>query len=189
MPTENPRITFTLSSDMLARIDEYRYGNRVKNQTKAIVDLLNRGLEIYETHAPVFKDDAITTIETKRIPIIGDTAAGQPIIANREYDEYIDVPIDGRKFDAAVRVTGDSMEPGYHIGDLALVRYMQDVMDGQIAVVILDDEVTLKRVYHDKDALILLSDNRKYGPIRVTKEEYSNPHIFGKVIGCIRWEE
>ena len=45
MPTMNPRITFTVSDDMMKRIDEYRFDNRIKNQTQAIVALINSGLE------------------------------------------------------------------------------------------------------------------------------------------------
>ena len=131
--------------------------------------------------------EAVTT--TKRIPILGDTAAGQPIIANREYEEYIDVPTDGRKFDAAVRVTGDSMMPNYRIGDLALVRYQDDVLDGQIAVVCLDDEVTLKRIYHMPNGIVLHSDNPKYKPVMISEDDVPNIHLTGRAIGCIRWEE
>lgn len=125
---------------------------------------------------------------TKRIPILGDTAAGAPIIANREYDEYIEVPTDGRKFDAAVRVKGDSMAPAYNIGDLALVRYQDDVLDGQIAVICLDDEVTFKRLYHLPNGLMLHSDNPKYKPMMVSSDDVPNIHLTGRVVGCIRWE-
>ena len=139
--------------------------------------------------APVILNSDVPKLNTKRIPIIGDTAAGQPIIANREYDEYIEVPIDGRRFDAAVRVTGDSMEPGYHIGDLALVRYQEDVEDGQIAVVCLDDEVTLKRIHHMTNGIILQSDNTKYKTQVVTTDYVNNIHLMGRVVGVIHWEE
>lgn len=126
---------------------------------------------------------------TIRIPILGDTAAGLPIVANREYDEYIDVPVDGKKFDAAVRVTGDSMEPNYRIGDLALVRYQEDVLDGQIAVVCIDDEVTLKRLYHMPNGVMLQSDNPKYKPMIIKTEDVGCLHLTGRAIGCIHWEE
>ena len=189
MPTDNPRVTFTLTEEMLKRIDDYKFDNRIKNQTKAIVDLLNRGLEVVDGGSVLFDESEITTVATKRIPVIGDTAAGQPIIANREYDEYIEVPIDGRKFDAAVRVTGDSMEPGYHIGDLALVRYQEDVEDGQIAVVCLDDEVTLKRIHHMTGGIILQSDNTKYKTQVVTTENVNCIHLMGRVVGVLHWEE
>lgn len=132
---------------------------------------------------------AIEKMDISHIPIIGDTAAGQPIIANREYDEYIDIPNDGKRFDAALRVTGDSMEPNYHISDLALIRYQEDVEDGQIAVVCLDDEVTLKRIYHVPHGLILASDNKKYPPHTVTTEDIPNIHLLGRAVGVIHWEE
>lgn len=124
----------------------------------------------------------------RRIPIIGDTAAGAPIFANCEYDEFIEVPTDGRQFDAAVRVTGDSMEPQFSFGDLALIRYQDDVEDGQIAVVGLDDEVTLKRVFHLKNAIQLQSDNPRYPAMVITPAEYDTVHIIGLVVGIISFE-
>lgn len=143
----------------------------------------------WDDDSVILEGNSAYNIAVKRIPILGDTAAGQPIVANREYDEYIDVPMDGRRFDAAVRVTGDSMEPGYRVGDLALVRYQDDVDDGQIAVVGLDDEVTMKRLYHANGSVLLQSDNGKYPPMVFTADDYSNIHLVGKVIGVLHWEE
>ena len=45
MPTNNPRVSFALPVDLLKQIDEFRYSNRIKNQTQAIIALINRGLE------------------------------------------------------------------------------------------------------------------------------------------------
>lgn len=45
MPTSNPRITFTLSDELLKMVDDYRYTNRIKNQTQAIIALINKGFE------------------------------------------------------------------------------------------------------------------------------------------------
>ena len=137
----------------------------------------------------LLQDNEATLIQTKRIPILGDTAAGVPIIANREYEEYIDVPMDGHRFDAAVRVTGDSMLPRYEIGDLALIRYQDDVEDGEIAVVCLDDTVTLKRLFHLKDGVMLQSDNHRYGPMILTTQEVPNIHLTGRAVGVIHWEK
>lgn len=133
--------------------------------------------------------DNIVIPNVKRIPILGDTAAGLPITANREYDDFIEVPTDGKRFDAAVRVRGDSMEPNYRIGDLALIHYQEDVEDGQIAVVCLDDEVTFKRIYHNPNGIMLISDNPKYAPIHVTSDEVNNIHLTGRAVGVIHWEE
>lgn len=46
MPTKNPRVSFALTDELLREIDEYRYTNRIKNQTQAIISLINRGLEV-----------------------------------------------------------------------------------------------------------------------------------------------
>ena len=123
----------------------------------------------------------------RRIPILGDTAAGAPIYADEQYDDFIEIPTDGREYDAAVRVQGDSMEPQFSIGDLALIRYQDDVEDGQIAVVGLDDEVTLKRVFHIKGALQLQSDNPRYPAIIAKYGDYYSVRIIGRVISAIRF--
>ena len=81
------------------------------------------------------------------------------------------------------------MMPNYRIGDLALVRYQDDVLDGQIAVVCLDDEVTLKRIYHMPNGIVLHSDNPKYKPVMISEDDVPNIHLTGRAIGCIRWEE
>lgn len=124
----------------------------------------------------------------RRVPILGDTAAGEPVIANRVYDEWVDIPDDGHHFDAALRVTGDSMTPKYHKGDLVFVRYQDDVLDGQIAVVCLDDGVTLKRVYHVPGGLSLLSDNPKYPPQNYTADDVGNAHLVGLAVGVLHWD-
>ena len=128
-------------------------------------------------------------IRTRRVPILGDTAAGEPIIANREYDEYVNVPDDGaHRYDAALRVVGDSMMPKFHKGDLAFIRYQEDVLDGQVAAICLDDEVTLKRIYHIPDGVQLLSDNSDYPPCVYTGEDYNNIHLVGLAVGVLHWD-
>ena len=124
----------------------------------------------------------------RRVPVLGDTAAGEPIVANREYDEYIESPEDGHHYDAALRVTGDSMAPRFRIGDLALIRYQDDVADGQIAAVCLDDCVTLKRVYHMPRGLQLLSENPSHPPQVYMDDEVGNAHLVGLAVGVLHWE-
>lgn len=46
MPTKNPRVTFMVSEDMLQKIEDYKYDHRMKNQTQAILSLINRGIEV-----------------------------------------------------------------------------------------------------------------------------------------------
>ena len=120
-----------------------------------------------------------------KIPLIGYVAGGKPI-----YDEEVDLFLDGpSKATCAVRLRGDSMEPTYKSGDIIYRREQPDVYDGQVAVVSMDGEASLKRVYHIKDGLQLLSENPKYPPMICTYEEYNNIRIIGIPVGYTRMYE
>lgn len=137
---------------------------------------------------PIFiKDSMLDLIDPSamrrhKIPLIGSVAGGEPI-----YDEEIDLVIDGPiKASCAVRLKGDSMEPSFRHGDIIYVREQPDAQDGQIAIVFVDEEAMLKRVYHIKNGLQLLSDNPKYKPISATFEEYNVIRILGVPCGFTR---
>ena len=85
--------------------------------------------------------------------------------------------------DFALRVTGDSMT-GARIfdGDIVFIRRQDDVDDGQIAAVIIDDRATLKRVYHIPNGLQLLSENPKYPPMIFTFADHDSIRIIGKAV-------
>lgn len=59
MPTEKPRISFALSDELLSRVDEYRFDNRIKNRTQAVIQLMNKGLEVLITDIDKENDPAI----------------------------------------------------------------------------------------------------------------------------------
>lgn len=122
------------------------------------------------------------TIQRHKIPLIGSVAGGEPIY-NEEIDLYIDGP---HKACCAVRLKGDSMEPTYKDGDIIYITEKPDVADGQTAVVILDDEACLKRVYHIRNGLQLLSENPKYAPFSATLDEYNTIRIIGVPCGYLR---
>lgn len=118
-----------------------------------------------------------------RIPLIGSVAAGVPILADEQYDTYIDGP---SKADYALRIDGDSMEPTYLNGDVVYIRKTDDVDDGKVAVVLVDDSATLKHCYHIKDGLNLISENPKYAPMIIKYGEYDTIRILGEVCGFTR---
>lgn len=126
---------------------------------------------------------SISRESLKRIPLIGSVAAGQPILATESYDVYIDSPA---KADYALRVEGDSMEPTYLDGDVVYIRQVDDVDDGTVAVVLVEDEACLKRVYHIKNGLQLVSENPKYPPMIRQIPAYSSIRILGIVVGYTR---
>ena len=128
----------------------------------------------------------IMPITTKKIPVLGNIAAGTPIQANEEIETYIEASNDVR-CDYALIVTGDSMHPTIQKGDLVFIRQQADVNDGQIAAVLIDDTATLKRVYHIPNGLQLVSDNTtKYSPMMVTMPEHDTVAILGLAVAFKR---
>lgn len=124
----------------------------------------------------------MSDIQRHRIPLIGSVAGGEPI-----YDEDIDLFIDGpTKATCAVRLRGESMTPTYMSGDIIYIREQPDVRDGQIAVVFLNDECTLKHVYHINNGLQLIADNPRFKPINATFDDYETIRILGVPCGFTR---
>ena len=121
-------------------------------------------------------------ISTKRLPVLGEIACGNPIFATEEHESYIAAD-GGLDADFCLVAHGDSMI-GARIndGDIVFIRSQPDVENGEIAAVVIDDEATLKRVYHLKNGLQLLSENPKYPPMVFTFEEHENILILGKAV-------
>ena len=124
----------------------------------------------------------ILPVRRRKIPLLGEIAAGRPIYAEETFDATdCDAAM---RCDFALRVHGDSMV-GARIrnGDIVFIRRQDDVDDGQIAAVIVDDEATLKRVYHIKNGLQLLSENPDYPPMVFTLAEHASIRILGRAVG------
>ena len=125
----------------------------------------------------------LSSMHHQKIPLIGSVAAGHPIM-DAEYDTFLDAPID---CDAAVKVTGDSMEPTYYDGDILYIKQQPDVNNGQIAVVFIDDAAVVKHVYHESNGVTLTSDNTAYPPMRFRfSEDAEYISIFGIPVGYTR---
>ncbi len=125
----------------------------------------------------------VSELHMHRIPMIGEIAAGEPILCIQDYETFVPGPMGA---DFALTVRGDSMEPTYLTGDIVYLRQQDDVYDGQVAAVIIDDEATLKHVYHIPNGLTLVADNTAYPPRVVTLPEYDSIRILGLVIGYTR---
>ena len=122
-----------------------------------------------------------------RIPLLGDIAAGEPILATEEHEEYVEIDADTPSCDYALRVISDSMEPTVHVGDTVFIRQQADVDDGRIAAVLMDDHSALKRVRHIKGGLLLISDNAaKYEPRVVMASEFDTLKILGLAVAYRR---
>jgi repressor LexA len=126
------------------------------------------------------------------IPVLGQIAAGQPILAqeNREDELPINPSFFGSPEAFALRVNGDSMiEAHIRDGDLAIIRPQQESENGSIVAVIVggvESEATLKIIRMDHEKIELRPANQSYEPLIFTGKDRSRIKILGKLIGVIR---
>lgn len=128
--------------------------------------------------------DNIFPITTQKIPLIGEIACGEPIVANEELECYVGVG-ESIKADYCLRCKGDSMiNARINDGDIVFIRQQPMVDNGEIAAVIIDDEVTLKRVYFkpERNMIILKPENTQYEDFVFIDEETEHIRILGKAV-------
>jgi repressor LexA len=129
-------------------------------------------------------DKAKQAMRGQGLPLVGQVAAGAPILAEEHIEEYLEVPdvIGGEQGDYVLRVKGDSMkDAGILEGDYVVVQQADDAVDGEIVVALIEDEATVKRFYRESDGIRLQPENDAYEPIR-TKDVT----LLGKVVGVFR---
>lgn len=119
---------------------------------------------------------------TIKKPRLGTIACGDPILAVENIDGYDDIPV-GVHCDFTLLCKGDSMIGArIHDGDVVYIRQQEDVENSEIAAVIIDEEeVTLKRVYKLAHGMILQAENPAYAPIQINGSH--SARILGKAVG------
>jgi repressor LexA len=118
------------------------------------------------------------------LPLVGHVAAGEPILAEENIEEYVQVPalIGADQGDYILKVRGDSMQDaGILEDDYVVVSQADDADNGEIVVAMIEDEATVKRFYREKDRVRLQPANKAYKPIRTRDAK-----VLGKVIGVFR---
>jgi repressor LexA len=127
--------------------------------------------------------------QTVEVPILGRIAAGQPLLATEQVEDTLPLPRSWVPGEEAflLRVSGESMAPLLLPGDLVMVRVQPRVGRGEIAVVLVDEEATVKRVYEEAGGLVLRGDNPDFAPLRFAPEEAAAlVQVLGKVVGVYR---
>ncbi len=118
-------------------------------------------------------------ITRREIPMLGQIAAGEPIYAEGA-GGVLTAP---ETADFCLKVKGDSMIGArIYDGDIVFIHAQNDVEDGEIAVVLIDDEATLKRVYKLGDRVILRAENPAYAPMEFHAKDGKQVRILGKAI-------
>ena len=121
----------------------------------------------------------------KKIPLLVEIAAGQPIYADEHIEEFL--PVDDEvKADFALKIKGDSMiNAQINDGDIVFIRQQSDVDNGQIAAVLIDDSATLKRVYHMDGVIQLQAENPQYPPMIYSKNNCDECRILGLAVAVL----
>ncbi|ABC28899.1 LexA repressor [Hahella chejuensis KCTC 2396] len=126
--------------------------------------------------------------QNQGIPIVGQVAAGYPILAQENIEEYCELPPSffTPSADYFLRVKGMSMKDvGILDGDLLAVHRTTDIHNGQIVVARIGDEVTVKRFQRQKNKVLLLPENEEFEPIEVNLSQQPLD-IEGLGVGVIR---
>lgn len=160
----------------LKKLEELGYIRRSKGSSRAI-EILN------SAYKP--QDNTSNLSNVILIPIVGNVAAGTPILAQENIEEYFPVSSDFIKDSSDVfmlKVKGDSMiNAGILDRDYIIVRKQEIARNGEIIVALLEDEATVKRFLKTDKAIKLIPENDFMKPIVV-----EDVRIVGKVIGVIR---
>lgn len=169
-------ITAKGAYDHLKAIERKGYIKSGKNRSRAI--------ELLKTSSggsPVPQESIVS------IPLVGRVAAGVPITAEENIEEYLSfprnmLPAKGGDTVFALRVAGDSMkDAGIYDGDIAVIKKQSVADNGDIVVALIEDEATLKYFYKEKKKVRLQPANKAYKPITVT-----DVAVVGKLVGIYR---
>ncbi len=152
-------------------------------EKKGYIERSNTPRSIKITH-PAYQPAQRVTM----LPLLGQIAAGAPILAEENVEDLIAVPSEMVKSITnayLLRVRGDSMSgEGINPRDLVVVRPQETANHGDLVAVLLDNEATVKRIHYEKGGIRLMASNPAYDPIEVRPED--NPRILGRIVGLMR---
>lgn len=139
----------------------------------------------YRSISVVGMDPPLRPADLASIPLVGQVAAGSPVLAEENVEQYYPMPraLVGEGDEVfMLEIKGDSMiEAGINDRDLVVVKSQPTARDGEIVVALLGEEATVKRFYREKDRIRLQPENRTMEPIFTRDAE-----ILGKVILAIK---
>jgi repressor LexA len=132
----------------------------------------------------VLVDRARQSVKPSGLPLVGQVAAGSPVLAEENIEEYVAVPgiAGGDDGEFVLRVRGDSMrDAGILDEDHVIVRRQETAADGEIVVALVGDEATVKRFFRESDHIRLQPENPAHEPILATDVK-----VLGRVVGVCR---
>lgn len=182
-------------------ISMYASGSRKPKRPtiKAIAEALNVNeawlmgydvpMERQDTSQILIASNIIPIPKTKKVPLLGTIACGEPILATENIESYVDMDADIHA-DFALRCQGDSMINARIMdGDIVYIRKQDMVENGEIAAVLMDDceesNTTLKRIYISDDKIRLCAENPNYQDMIFFEEDMNKVRIIGKAIAFL----
>jgi repressor LexA len=143
-----------------------------------------RAIELLDRTIGQAVDNVRQLVAGPGLPVVGSVAAGQPILAEENIEEYVQVPpaAGGDPGEYILRVRGESMRDiGMLEGDFVVVRKQETANDGDIVVALVGEEATVKRFFKEADHVRLQPENTTMEPIRS-----KDVKVMGRVVGLFR---
>jgi repressor LexA len=159
----------------LANLEKLGLLRRDPTKPRAI-ELLDRAVEQVKSIVP--------NVRPGGLPLVGQVAAGSPVLAEENIEEYVAVPqlAGGEDGEYVLRVRGESMkDAGILPGDYVVVRRQDTAVDGEIVVALVGEEATVKRFFRESDHIRLQPENASMEPIRSRDVQ-----VLGRVVGLFR---
>jgi repressor LexA len=143
-----------------------------------------RAIELLDRAVGNAVDSVRSIVRSEGLPLLGSVAAGQPVLAEENIEDYIAVPevAGGGDGQYLLRIRGDSMKnAGILEGDFVVVRPQDTAQEGDIVVALLGEEATVKRFFREADHIRLQPENETMEPIRSKEVK-----VLGRVVGLLR---
>jgi repressor LexA len=163
----------------LANLEKVGLLRRDPSKPRAI-ELLDRAASTATSAIDAVKSAVLPT----GLPLVGHVAAGQPLLAEENIEEYVQIPeiAGGEEGEYLLRVRGDSMKnAGILPDDVVVVRKQDSAEDGEIVVALVGEEATVKRFFREADHVRLQPENETLEPIRSREVK-----VLGRVVGVMR---
>ena len=148
------------------------------------IELLDRATSAAAEGVRSTAEGVKSMVRPSGLPLVGHVAAGQPVLAEENIEDYVDVPAvaGGGDGEYLLRVRGDSMkDAGILGGDFVVVRPQEAAQDGDVVVALVGEEATVKRFYREEDHIRLQPENAAMEPIRSKEVK-----VLGRVVGLLR---
>jgi repressor LexA len=163
----------------LANLEKLGLLRRDPSKPRAI-EMLDRAREGVEQAV----ENVRSLVKPDGLPLVGQVAAGSPVLAEENIEEYVPVPplAGGETGEYVLRIRGESMKnAGILEGDYVVVRPQEDATDGEIVVALVGEEATVKRFFRENDHVRLQPENETMEPIRS-----KDVRVLGRVVGLFR---